>query len=360
MSCRSSNIHVESDQDLLAYMHERLDYDAKLGAFYRKAGFTGVRAGDRLGAMTTGGKLQAAFLGERYEVAHLVWLWETGELPRGRLYRVNGDPADDRFVNLECSGQGRFLEKASERHPDLDYTRVRYEDASTPVEIGCREHGFSWRKPEDILASPKGCAQCGVDLAMVRADQLRKTPEERAEIERLYRQRPEVAERNRIRCRAKYKRDPEKHIQATKASIAKSMTDPAKREAFAERARVRNGAYRATPKGQAAGRLARLKRRARLKDLRSPGVTPEQWEAICHRYTDPAGDVLCAYCKCKGANTVDHVYPISRGGLDEARNVVPACGRCNSSKCNRLVTEWARARELLTPTELAGLAAITY
>lgn len=53
-------------------------------------------------------------------------------------------------------------------------------------------------------------------------------------------------------------------------------------------------------------------------------------------------DVLrCAYC-LKEADGLcrDHVVPRSRGGADNATNVVMACRSCNSAKSDRLPSEW--------------------
>lgn len=46
----------------------------------------------------------------------------------------------------------------------------------------------------------------------------------------------------------------------------------------------------------------------------------------------------CAYCE-KTAETVDHVVPKSRGGLNRWENVVAACYRCNHRKADRLLSE---------------------
>jgi 5-methylcytosine-specific restriction endonuclease McrA len=43
----------------------------------------------------------------------------------------------------------------------------------------------------------------------------------------------------------------------------------------------------------------------------------------------------CHYCG-QEANTVDHVIPISKGGTDEASNMVAACIKCNSGKRDRM------------------------
>jgi 5-methylcytosine-specific restriction endonuclease McrA len=53
--------------------------------------------------------------------------------------------------------------------------------------------------------------------------------------------------------------------------------------------------------------------------------------------------LVCAYCPAP-ALTVDHVMSVKRGGTDVGRNVLPACGRCNSSKGARPVREWVDSR----------------
>jgi Restriction endonuclease len=50
----------------------------------------------------------------------------------------------------------------------------------------------------------------------------------------------------------------------------------------------------------------------------------------------------CAYCG-KGATTIDHVLPRSRGGRDSWENLVACCLRCNNQKSDRTPSEmgWA-------------------
>lgn len=43
----------------------------------------------------------------------------------------------------------------------------------------------------------------------------------------------------------------------------------------------------------------------------------------------------CHYCG-QEANTVDHLIPISKGGTDQAENMVAACNKCNASKRDRI------------------------
>jgi len=44
--------------------------------------------------------------------------------------------------------------------------------------------------------------------------------------------------------------------------------------------------------------------------------------------------------------TVDHVYPVYRGGSNDIRNLVPCCKFCNSSKGSKLLDEWNPGRPL--------------
>lgn len=55
----------------------------------------------------------------------------------------------------------------------------------------------------------------------------------------------------------------------------------------------------------------------------------------------------CAYCAAQ-AETWDHVVPVSKGGLTEPGNILPACHVCNSSKRDRDLDDWLEAtgREL--------------
>jgi 5-methylcytosine-specific restriction endonuclease McrA len=49
----------------------------------------------------------------------------------------------------------------------------------------------------------------------------------------------------------------------------------------------------------------------------------------------------CQYCLVKFEVkdlTIDHVIPVSKGGKTEWTNIVAACGPCNSSKSNKLIS----------------------
>ncbi|MDO3647862.1 HNH endonuclease [Nocardia mangyaensis] len=74
---------------------------------------------------------------------------------------------------------------------------------------------------------------------------------------------------------------------------------------------------------------------------------------VTHDLTDAQWDALgtawggCAYCGSSVTSLQkDCVQAISRGGRYTLGNVVPACGSCNSSKCNAEVTGWLRRKKL--------------
>ena len=51
----------------------------------------------------------------------------------------------------------------------------------------------------------------------------------------------------------------------------------------------------------------------------------------------------CVYCG-EFADTVDHVCPLGRGGVEHELNLVPACLSCNSSKIDKLLSKWDPVR----------------
>ena len=55
-------------------------------------------------------------------------------------------------------------------------------------------------------------------------------------------------------------------------------------------------------------------------------------------------DGRCVYCGAPDAAEIDHIQPWARGGTHDVSNLVPACVDCNSSKSDRLLTEWDAAR----------------
>jgi len=49
---------------------------------------------------------------------------------------------------------------------------------------------------------------------------------------------------------------------------------------------------------------------------------------------------FCGYCKkkCKKL-TIDHIVPISKGGLSNRNNLMLACSECNTAKANKEIAQ---------------------
>ena len=99
------------------------------------------------------------------------------------------------------------------------------------------------------------------------------------------------------------------------------------------------------------------KRAARLRALHP--VTLDQINTRFVLWRD-----RCAFCgvdanhpRNHGRNrlTVEHVLALTKGGLDEASNIIPACTACNSSKNNSPVEDWYRRQPFFTETRWAKI-----
>lgn len=52
----------------------------------------------------------------------------------------------------------------------------------------------------------------------------------------------------------------------------------------------------------------------------------------------------CVYCGDTSPTEIDHIFPVSRGGLSEWYNLAPACFLCNREKSDMPVNVWREAR----------------
>jgi 5-methylcytosine-specific restriction endonuclease McrA len=68
-------------------------------------------------------------------------------------------------------------------------------------------------------------------------------------------------------------------------------------------------------------------RRAKIAGAKGHGLTPGQWSQICEETSG-----RCVYCGQRKKLTIDHVVPISKGGIHDVSNIVPACLSCNVKK----------------------------
>lgn len=77
----------------------------------------------------------------------------------------------------------------------------------------------------------------------------------------------------------------------------------------------------------------------RIKTQNS-NFTSKDWLYLMNKY-----EWKCVYCGkklVKGNRTLDHIIPISRNGEHTIENLIPCCVSCNSSKNNKLLSEWSK------------------
>lgn len=82
-------------------------------------------------------------------------------------------------------------------------------------------------------------------------------------------------------------------------------------------------------------RAARQRRRARMHNTIST-LTHQEWEDRVQEFNGH-----CAYCLKPFDNLqMEHMQPISKGGMHTLDNIIPACRSCNAMKGDRTLLEF--------------------
>lgn len=82
--------------------------------------------------------------------------------------------------------------------------------------------------------------------------------------------------------------------------------------------------YKATPNGKIVELNAIHRRRMGMK---TGYVTAKEWCEKLAKF-----NYCCAYCGTEENIQMDHIHPLSKGGLHHIDNIQPLCGTCNASK----------------------------
>ena len=88
-----------------------------------------------------------------------------------------------------------------------------------------------------------------------------------------------------------------------------------------------------------------------LEDL-CPKLGNRRWRQSIHLHTGQR----CIYCG-KPSESIDHVFPLSRGGMSVTENCVPACLSCNGSKSDADVFDWYRRQRFYDPRRAMAIRA---
>lgn len=82
-------------------LKELLDYDPDTGAFtWLISTNHKIKIGAMAGTVMSRGYRRIGFDGQYYRAHRLAWLYVHGEWPKDQIDHINGDPSDNRLINL--------------------------------------------------------------------------------------------------------------------------------------------------------------------------------------------------------------------------------------------------------------------
>lgn len=85
-----------------------------------------------------------------------------------------------------------------------------------------------------------------------------------------------------------------------------------------------------------------------VKESFASRCTKDDLERI-RQYFLSKGAFRCLYCGSENPTRWDHLHAVSRGGDTVPGNLVPACQRCDDSKQDKDVNEWAKGKAKYRP-----------
>lgn len=178
--------------------------------------------------------------------------------------------------------------------------------------------------------------------------------EARLEAQRKYR------EKNRERLReayAKYVSDPDVHRRKLERNREWRRANPEKGREYSRRHKAkypektsayRNAHRKAHPERHRANEAARRAAKNGTSASLMGGHSPAYMGYVVGYLVEQP----CAYCGNTTEVEVDHIVPLTRGGLHHPQNLTSACRPCNTSKHNRLLAEWTTPAAPLSIPEL--------
>lgn len=90
---------------------EFLEYDEITGVFrWKKTKSSSAVAGNVAGTPNSNGHLQVVVDGRAYFLHRLAWLYVHGRFPESNIDHINGNPADNRIVNLREASQAMNMQ----------------------------------------------------------------------------------------------------------------------------------------------------------------------------------------------------------------------------------------------------------
>ena len=87
-------------------------------------------------------------------------------------------------------------------------------------------------------------------------------------------------------------------------------------------------------------------------DQLCPKINNKSWRESIHKITK----YKCIYCG-KPSESLDHLHPMSRGGISITSNCVPCCLSCNGKKSDSEVLSWYRKQNFYDPRRAMAIRA---
>ena len=87
-------------------------------------------------------------------------------------------------------------------------------------------------------------------------------------------------------------------------------------------------------------------------DQLCPKINNKSWRESLHKLTK----YKCIYCG-KPSESLDHLHPMSKGGISITSNCVPCCLSCNGKKSDLEVLSWYRKQNFYDPRRAMAIRA---
>ena len=87
-------------------------------------------------------------------------------------------------------------------------------------------------------------------------------------------------------------------------------------------------------------------------DQLCPKISNKSWRESLYKVTK----YKCIYCG-DPSESLDHLHPMSKGGLSSTSNCVPCCLSCNGKKSDSEVLSWYRKQNFYDPRRAMAIRA---
>lgn len=126
------------------YLKSILCYDQETGNFTYKVKRGNFKPGDKAGSLCRRGYLQIGINNRMYSGHRLAWLYTNGEFPDFQIDHIDGNPANNRIVNLRlASNAENQWNVGSVSHNTSSFKGIALHKNSNKWQAQCRINGKS-------------------------------------------------------------------------------------------------------------------------------------------------------------------------------------------------------------------------